>query len=90
MKNAAVTWEDEENNRQVEFSVEYTIEDQAVEVRNITPSSVNFLRSEKGHARKIGVHTTTGRKMLANQFAASNQFAAIKNTLRDSDCSITA
>ena len=39
-------WEDEENNRRVAFSVGYTREAGAVELKAVTPKQVTFLCPE--------------------------------------------
>lgn len=68
------TWEDEDNNRLVQFSVDYTTENGTVEVTSMTPTKVTFVcRDTNSCIRSIGVHTQTGRKMLANQFEQSGR-----------------
>ena len=51
-------WEDEENNRQVQFSIDYTIEDSSIEIKSVTPNKVSFVCPESNTVvRTIGVHT---------------------------------
>ena len=68
----AATWEDEDNNRQIQFSVDYSAENGSVEIENITPTKVSFICPESNTCtRTIRVHTATGREMLAKHFRAS-------------------
>ncbi len=88
---ANVTWEDEENNRQIEFSIAYAVENQELKIREITPKAVAFLCSQRVHSvRSIGVHTSAGRQMLAHQFRQSGQFAALAQQISDQSCALTA
>lgn len=88
---ANVTWEDEENNRQVEFSIAYAVENKELKIREITPKAVAFLCSQRVQpVRSIGVHTPAGRKMLAHQFKLSRQFAAVTKQISDQSCALTA
>ncbi len=67
-------WEDETCNRQVQFSVEYSIKNGALVIDSVTPSKVTFIDAQSNTAlNSIGVHTEKGRKMLADQFAASGK-----------------
>lgn len=67
-------WEDETNNRQVQFSVDYAIENGQVEINDVTPVKVTFVEpSTNTSVKSIGIHTITGRKMLAKQFQASGK-----------------
>ena len=89
MNIANVTWEDEEKNRHVEFSVAYAIENDQVQVREITPQSVSFICEKAGRPiRSIKVHTATGRSLLSRQFANSAAFAQLKDEI--GGCSLTA
>ena len=88
---ANVTWEDEENNRHVEFSIAYAVENAELKIREITPQSVAFLCSQKANrVRSIGVHTSAGRQLLARQFAESGQFAALTRQLSQRETALTA
>lgn len=88
---ANVTWEDEENNRQVEFSIAYAVENRELKIREITPKAVAFLCNQRIQlVRSIGVHTSAGRRMLAQQFKQSGQFAAVTKQITDQYCSLTA
>jgi hypothetical protein len=88
---ATVTWEDEENNRQVELSIAYAVENRALTVCEITPKSVAFLCQQSLRPiRSIGVHTPTGRRMLAQQFQQSGEFKRWVEQIGDPGCSLTA
>ena len=89
MNIANVTWEDDEKNRHVEFSIAYAIENNEVTVGEITPKSVSFL-CEQGlrPVRSIQVHTATGRQLLSRQFATSHAFRKVKDQIVG--CSLTA
>ena len=64
-----MTWEDEDCNRNVQFSVAYTIENSEVKIAEVTPTAIDFLCSEsKEVTRTIGVHTAKGRQLVADQF----------------------
>lgn len=64
-------WEDEENNRIVQLSVEYRIDDNQIEIESVTPTSILFIDAET-HApvRRMNVWTEGGRRVLARQIAA--------------------
>ena len=72
------TWEDEDNNRLVLFSVDYTTENGSVEIASMTPTKVSFVcRESKTCTRSIGVHTNAGRDLLAKQFAKSGRISEL-------------
>jgi hypothetical protein len=88
---ANVTWEDEENNRKVEISVAYAIENREIRIGEITPKSVAFTCQKRAPlGRTIGVHTPTGRRMLAEEFKKSGQFEILKRQISDQHCALTA
>ncbi|MEM7313587.1 MAG: hypothetical protein AAF497_10595 [Planctomycetota bacterium] len=71
MGSYIATWEDEENNRQIQFSVDYATENGSVEINDVTPVKVSFVCPETNTCtRTIRVHTDAGRKLLANNFRA--------------------
>ena len=74
MQKIETSWEDEENNRQVAFAVEYVRKDDAIEIQAITPKQVTFLCPQSSSPlRSIGVWTDKGRQLLSDQFRASGQ-----------------
>lgn len=82
MHTIETNWEDEENNRQVSFAVQFTRKENAVEIQSITPKQVTFLCPQSNAPlRSIGVWTEKGRQLLAEQFQASGTFADVEATL---------
>ena len=75
--NMLAQWEDSENHRQIQFSIEYTIDnsDQSmIVVEGVTPTKVTFICPETNTVlRSVGVHTDKGRAMLRDQFVNSGQ-----------------
>ena len=71
MESVSVTWEDDENNRVVEFSVEFRMNEDFVEIGEITPKSVTFVDPRtKESIREIGVWTEAGRRHLVAKYQA--------------------
>jgi hypothetical protein len=69
------TWEDEENNRSVSFSVSYKHGNDTTEIIDVTPASISFRCPQSGEVqRSIRIHTAAGRNMLANQIRSSNRW----------------
>ena len=90
MKTTLCTWEDETSNRHIQFSVEYSIENGAVAVNNVTPTKVSFVCPESNTVqRSIGVHTDGGREMLAAQFKNSLGFEKLATAIANPNGDIT-
>ena len=70
MKTTLCTWEDETSNRNIQFSVEYSIENGAIAINTVTPQKVSFI-TDGTVERSVGVHTDAGRILLAEQFRNS-------------------
>ena len=67
------SWEDSENHRHIQFSIDYKIENSTVVVENMTPLKVTFFCPETRTAlRSVGVHTNAGQTMLCQQFVESD------------------
>lgn len=82
MQRIETSWEDEENNRQVAFSVEYTRGAEAIEIGKLTPKTVTFFCPEsKSVVRSIGVWTDKGRDLLVSQLRESGQLAVIEQEI---------
>ena len=82
MGSYAATWEDEDNNRQIQFSVEYSTETGSVEIETITPTKVSFICPETNTCtRSVGVHTEAGREMLANHFRANGDLQQLADEI---------
>ncbi len=72
--NMLAQWEDGENHRQVQFSIEYTVESSAVVLDRLTPVKVTFTCPETNTIlQSVGVHTNKGQSMLVDQFAESGK-----------------
>jgi hypothetical protein len=82
MNSCQATWEDEENNRQVELVVNYRLDATRVEINNVTPTRVTFLCPTSGSpVRSIGVWTSGGRRVLARQVNASGRLHSLKEDI---------
>ena len=81
--NMMAQWEDETGNRQVQFSVDYTIENATVLVNDVTPTKVTIIDPTSNTTIKsMGVHTAKGQKMLADQFAKSGKLEDFINDIK--------
>ena len=82
MKTVNANWEDDENNRQVAFSVAYTQRENAIEIQSITPHQVTFFCPEtKNPVRTIGVWTDKGRELLKGQLHRSGHLSQIEEQI---------
>ncbi len=82
MKTTLCTWEDETSNRQIQFSVDYLIENGAVSIRTVTPNKVSFVCPDTNTVRRsVGVHTDTAREMLAGQFRNSMGYERLASAI---------
>lgn len=76
------TWEDEENNRNVQFSVNYRTENSNVEIVNVTPVKISFTCPETNTCvRSVGIHTESGRRHLAQRFLNSDKVVELKQQI---------
>ena len=87
MNSMIASWEDEENNRQVQFSVDYSIENNEIDIVNVTPRQVDFTCE---NTNSIGVHTTKGRAHLAEKIQKSGRLAAVKNEIAQKEGLLTS
>jgi hypothetical protein len=77
-------WEDEDNNRHVELVVNYRLDQTRVDISDVTPTRVTFLCPQTNkQLRSIGVHTATGRQLLAQQVAAAGRLATLPQEIAD-------
>ena len=84
MKNCHATWEDEENNRQVELVVNYRLDATRFEIKDITPTRVNFICPTSGKTtRSIGVWTNGGRRVLTRAIKASGRLNSLPQEIAD-------
>ncbi len=85
MHTIEANWEDEENNRQVAFSVEFARKDDAIEIRALTPKQVTFLCPKSSEpVRTIGVWTDKGRELLTSQLHKSGQMTGLEKQIHAS------
>ncbi len=76
------TWEDEENNRHIQFSVDYTAENGSIEIQAVTPSQISFICPQTNTChRAVGVHTKTGRSLLAKHLRAKADMDRLANEI---------
>ena len=82
MQTIEANWEDEENNRQVAFAVEYASKDGSVEIQAVTPKQVTFLCPKSNDPlRTIGVWTDTGRDLLTSQLHRSGHMTKLEDQI---------
>ena len=80
--NLIAQWNDEENNRQVQFEVAYSIDDKNLSIETVVPTKVTFLEPDTQTAiRSIGVHTERGKQMLKQQLINSGQFDVFRDEI---------
>ena len=84
MKNCQATWEDAENNRQVELVVNYRLDATRVEINDVTPTRVNFLCPTSGSkVRSIGIWTDGGRNVLSRAIKASGRLNTLPQEIAE-------
>lgn len=82
MKTTLCTWEDETSNRHVQFSVQYVIENGAVAIKTVAPNKISFVCPDTNTVQHtIGVHTDTGRQLLADQFRNSMGYEKLASAI---------
>ena len=86
MQTVQTNWEDEENNRIVALSVDYTTDAGEVKLRDVTPTSVTFVNQAD---RTIRVHTAAGARLLRNQWRAKGGVEHLEHELTQSLLSAT-
>ena len=86
MNSCQATWEDAENNRQVELVVNYRLDATRVEIGDVTPTRVNFLCPTSGPTvRSIGVWTNGGRRVLSRQLKDSGRLTTLPQEIADGE-----
>ena len=86
MNSCQATWEDAENNRQVELVVNYRLDATRVEINDVTPTRVNFLCPTSGNTtRSIGVWTNGGRRVLSRAINASGRLNTLPQEIADGE-----
>ena len=82
MKTIESHWEDKNNNRRVAYSVGYTRDAGAVEIKALTPKQVTFLCPESNsELRTIGVWTEKGRELLTHQLRTSGHLTELERQI---------
>lgn len=77
-------WEDDDNNRILELSVQYTLNGSDLAITHVTPASVSFVDpGSREVVRKIGVHTAKGRHFLLRLFDAKVGHGRLHQELSD-------
>lgn len=77
MNSTQMTWEDDDNNRQVRFRVDYNVGTSDIEIVDVVPTEVAFTKNNT----TIGVHTDKGRLMLKSQLASSGRFETLQTEI---------
>lgn len=75
MNSTQMTWEDDDNNRQVRFRVDFNVGKSDIEIVDVVPTEVAF------EDKTIGVHTEKGRLMLKSQMAAAGRFETLQSEI---------
>jgi len=89
MNCVQVSWEDEENNRIVELSVDYLTGDSSIEIAGVTPTKVTFLCPDSRTAlRSVGVRRETGRRLLARRFDLGGGLEMLRRRLQDKQAEV--
>src|SRR4029079_15629757 len=84
MNSCQATWEDADNNRQVELVVNYRLDATRFEIKAVTPTRVNFICPTSGKTtRSIGVHTNGGRRLLSRAIKASGRLNSLPQEIAD-------
>lgn len=85
MQKIETNWEDEENNRHVSVAVEFTRNENTVEIKSLTPKQVTFLCPEsRSPLRTVGVWTDKGRELLAKQLHAAGYLPKLEEEIEAS------
>jgi len=80
--NMLAQWEDGENHRQIQFSIEYSIENSTVVLDRVTPVKVTFTCPDTNTVlRSVCVHTDKGATVLRNQLAQSGKLEELAHEI---------
>lgn len=72
MNHYRIFWEDHERNREVEISVDYSIEAGLVHIAEVRATRVTiYCDKTQQPLRTVGVYTLEGRRLLAEQYRES-------------------
>ncbi|MEM9354208.1 MAG: hypothetical protein AAGA92_14460 [Planctomycetota bacterium] len=82
MNSVQAHWEDEENNRRIEFAVQATRGQDGVEIQSLTPQRVTFVCPHTNDdLRSVGVWTEKGRELLVDQLHNSGSFSDLEQQI---------
>ena len=82
MNSVQAHWEDEENNRRIEFAVQAKRGQDGVEIESLTPQRVTFVCPHTSDdLRSVGVWTEKGRELLVDQLHNSGSFADLEQQI---------
>jgi hypothetical protein len=79
MSSSFATWEDEDNNRQIRFRMDYAFGNSDIEIVEIVPCHVTFVAT----SQSVGVHTSKGRKHLTQKLLESGRIESLKNEIAE-------
>ena len=86
MNTVQTVWEDDDNNRKVEMTIEYVISNQSIEIQDVAPTRVTFVEpTSKNEIRSVGVWTRSGAEMLVRQWECCNSGKAVTMTKLEGD-----
>ena len=81
MSSTYATWEDDDNNRQIQFRVDYAIGNSEVEIVEIVPKQVTFVET----CHNMGVHTSKGRTLLAQKLLDAGRIETLKTEIAEQE-----
>ena len=82
MQKIETNWADQKNNRQVSVAVEFTRDENAVQITSVTPKQVTFLCPvSNSPLRSVGVWTDKGRELLAKQLHAAGYLPQLEEEI---------
>lgn len=91
MNTVQTVWEDDDNNRKVEMTIEYVISNQTIEIQDVAPTRVTFVEpTSKDEIRSVGVWTRSGAEMLVRQWESCNSGKAVTVAKLEGDLMSTA
>jgi hypothetical protein len=72
--NLIAQWNDEANRRNIQFSINYSIQNGGLSIDSLTPTKVTILdQSGESIEKNLGVHTAKGKSMLTEQLKNSGK-----------------
>ena len=91
MSTVQTVWEDDDNNRKIEMTINYVISNQSIDIQDVAPTRVTFVEpSTKEEIRSVGVWTRSGSEMLVRQWECCNSGKVATIAKLESDLLSTA